>query len=84
MEIGDEKFLFDAGSGTALKLVENGVKPGEINKVFLTHLHSDHIVGLDDILLLGWLSSGGDRRNAGSCMGAKRYRCFDDEFKRYV
>lgn len=53
---GDETLLFDAGRGAAQRLFQLGVPFQNINAVFLTHLHSDHIVGLPDLWLTGWLT----------------------------
>lgn len=53
IEAGDEKLLFDAGRGTTIRLVEAGVDPSSLTAVFITHFHSDHVVGLPDLWLLG-------------------------------
>ena len=37
------------------RLLQVHVALGEANKLFLTHLHSDHVVGIPDIWLTGWL-----------------------------
>src|SRR5699024_3304747 len=55
VEAGEEKILIDAGRGSAVHLNKSGVMPGEIDKLFLTHLHSDHTVGIPDIWLTGLL-----------------------------
>jgi ribonuclease Z len=34
-----------------------GVKLGAADKLFITHLHSDHIVGIPDLWLTGWLET---------------------------
>jgi ribonuclease Z len=54
VEAGNEKLLFDCGRGVAFRLAESGIRLGEIDKVFLTHLHSDHIISVPDLLLAGW------------------------------
>jgi ribonuclease Z len=54
VEAGGKKLLFDAGRGVVIRLAEEGVKPSEIDSLFLTHLHSDHVVGLPDLWLTGW------------------------------
>ena len=51
VEAGDHKLLFDAGRGAAMRLHQIGVSSDQIDRVFLTHLHYDHIVGLDDVWL---------------------------------
>lgn len=53
VEAGDEKLLFDVGRGTTIRLVEAGVEASSLTAVFLTHFHSDHVVGLPDLWLLG-------------------------------
>ena len=55
VEAGEQKFVFDAGRGALQRLVELGVRWQDIQGVFLTHLHSDHVVGFPDLWLTGWL-----------------------------
>jgi ribonuclease Z len=47
-----------------------GVKLGDANKLFLTHLHSDHTVGIPDLWLTGWNLPGGSAR--GRCRSSGR------------
>ena len=47
-------YLIDAGSGVTQRLSEVGIKPGEIDYIFITHLHSDHIVDLYQLFISGW------------------------------
>lgn len=54
VEAGGEKLLFDCGRGVLLRMVEAGVPIESVTKVFLTHLHSDHVVDLPDMLLTPW------------------------------
>lgn len=54
VEAGGQRFLFDCGRGATLRLAQAGVPIGAITRVFLTHLHSDHVVQLPDLLLAGW------------------------------
>lgn len=55
VEAGQQKFLFDAGRGAMQRLVQLGVRWQDVQGVFLTHLHSDHVVGFPDLWLTGWL-----------------------------
>ena len=55
VEAGDQKFLFDAGRGALQRLTQLDVRWQDIQGVFLTHLHSDHVVGFPDLWLTGWL-----------------------------
>jgi len=59
MEAGTERFLVDCGRGAAQRLFQLG-RLTDVSAVFLTHLHSDHIVGLPDLWLTGWFSRAGD------------------------
>ena len=56
IEIGDEKFLFDCGRGAEIRLSQIGSEYTCITKLFLTHLHSDHTVGIPDVWLSGWIN----------------------------
>lgn len=51
LEAGERRLLFDAGRGAMLRLRQIGIGAETIDRVFLTHLHYDHTVGLDDVWL---------------------------------
>ena len=55
VEAAGKRLLFDCGRGVVIRLGQAGVQANDIDAVFLTHLHSDHVVGLPDLLLTGWL-----------------------------
>jgi len=57
VQAGSETLLFDAGRGCLQRLRQLNVSYNEIDVLFLTHLHSDHVVGLPDLWLTGWLVS---------------------------
>ncbi|MDE2411484.1 MAG: MBL fold metallo-hydrolase [Sphingomonadales bacterium] len=56
---GKQAFVFDAGSGSIRKLGRMGFPMDRLRAAFLTHLHSDHIDGLGELLLQAWI--GGSR-----------------------
>ena len=51
---GQRMFLVDAGSAASRNLVKMGFNPGDIEALFLTHFHSDHIDGLGEVMLQRW------------------------------
>lgn len=55
---GDQAFVFDAGSGSVRKLLRMGFPVERMRAVFLTHLHSDHIDGLGEVMLQAWINGG--------------------------
>lgn len=55
VKVGGQNLLFDVGRGATIRLKQAGLTPNMIDKVFLTHLHSDHISGLDDLWITGWV-----------------------------
>ena len=55
VEAGTEKLLFDAGRGVLQRLSQCKIALKEVRALFLTHLHSDHVVGLPDLWLTSWL-----------------------------
>lgn len=62
VEAGGQKFVFDAGRGALQRLTQLGVRWQDVDGVFLTHLHSDHVVGFPDLWLTGWLVGAGRNR----------------------
>lgn len=57
IEAGPEKLLFDFGRGSTIRLFQKRVPLGAITAHFITHLHSDHLVGLPDMWLSGWIGT---------------------------
>jgi len=56
IEAGDQKFILDAGRGVPIRLWQLKVPMGKIDVLFITHYHSDHVSGIPDLWLTGWLS----------------------------
>jgi ribonuclease Z len=54
VEAASKKLLFDCGRGVVIRLTQAGVNPTDLDGLFLTHLHSDHVVGIPDLWLSGW------------------------------
>ncbi len=64
VEAGNQKLLFDCGRGASQRLWQLQIPLGKINTLFLTHLHSDHVVGIPDLWLTGWIPAVYGRRSA--------------------
>lgn len=55
VKVKNRYFIFDAGRGITIRLAQAGIDLARIEHVFLSHLHSDHIVGLSDLWLTSWI-----------------------------
>ncbi len=64
VEAGDQKLLFDAGRGVPIRMWQIKLPMGKLNALFLTHFHSDHVSGIPDLWLTGWLGPEFGRRAA--------------------
>jgi ribonuclease Z len=64
VEAGGEKLLFDCGRGVPIRLWQLHLSLSSVSAVFLTHLHSDHVSGLPDFWLTGWLPPPWGHRTA--------------------
>ena len=52
---GDVALQFDVGRSTVMRLMEAGTPPHALSAVFLTHVHSDHLVALPDVAMTRWV-----------------------------
>jgi len=69
---GDSLYLVDAGSGAARNLIAVGYQPSDVEAVFLTHFHSDHIDGLGELGMMRWIA--GSHRLPLPLVGAEGVR----------
>jgi ribonuclease Z len=54
---GGATFLVDAGRGVVLRLAAAGSGANQLTGVLLTHLHSDHITDLGDLITTRWVTT---------------------------
>jgi ribonuclease Z len=54
---GGTTLLFDAGRGVVMRLAAAACAPGMLSALMLTHLHSDHLCGLTDVVTSRWVTS---------------------------
>jgi len=53
--VGSRVFLFDAGPGVMRRIAAAGLPIDGVTAAFVTHLHSDHTLGLPDLILTSWV-----------------------------
>jgi len=51
LRLGGQTFLFDVSEGTMRQLEYTKIAPSSITKIFISHLHGDHLFGLVPIIL---------------------------------
>ena len=56
---GGQTFLVDCGRGVLMRAAAAGVGAAGVTALLLTHLHSDHITDLSDVITTRWVSSLG-------------------------
>ena len=54
VRVGDQVLLFDCGRCAVHNLARSGFQAQEIDRVFITHLHFDHVCDLAHLILLSW------------------------------
>lgn len=71
VDVGDASLLFDAGRNALIGLHRHGINPSKLTHLVFTHYHSDHTIGLPDLILSTWVASGRDRWQVLGPVGAK-------------
>ncbi|WP_430785410.1 ribonuclease Z [Virgibacillus flavescens] len=66
-------WLFDCGEATQHQILRTSIKPRKINKIFITHLHGDHIFGLPGLLSSRSFQSGDELLTIYGPKGIKEY-----------
>lgn len=66
-------WLFDCGEGTQQQILQTNIKPRKINKIFITHLHGDHLFGLPGLLSSRSFQGGNDLLTVYGPKGIKEY-----------
>ena len=77
--VGDAAYLVDAGAGVVRRAAQaarddsiRALEAPRLRRVFITHLHSDHTVGLPDLLLTPWVSGRAERLDVFGPRGTRR------------
>ena len=55
LQIGNENWMFDCGRSACTNLARAGVNCENVDRLFLTHLHFDHIVDVPYLVFVGWV-----------------------------
>ena len=54
--VDQRAFLVDCGRGALMRLAGAGVPPAMIERLLLTHLHSDHVTDVNDLITTRWIA----------------------------
>lgn len=69
----NEIWLFDCGEATQHQILQTTLKPRKISKIFITHLHGDHIFGLPGLVSSRGFQGGDDPLDIYGPKGIKQY-----------
>ena len=57
VQAAGRSFLVDAGRGVLLRAAAAGVAANQLTATLLTHLHSDHLTDLNDVITTRWVTT---------------------------
>ncbi len=60
VKAGDTHILVDAGRGVVMRMAGAGSMPMLLGGVLITHLHSDHVCALNDVITTHWVMTQGN------------------------
>ncbi len=60
VKAGDTHILVDAGRGVVMRMAGAGSMPMFLGGVLITHLHSDHVCALNDVITTHWVMTQGN------------------------
>ncbi|MBD1832825.1 ribonuclease Z [Cyanobacteria bacterium FACHB-472] len=66
-------WLFDCGEGTQHQLLRSDLKMGQLDRIFITHMHGDHIFGLMGLLASCGLAGNTQRMDIYGPAGLNEY-----------
>src|SRR5690625_2126424 len=66
-------WLFDCGEATQHQILHTTIKPRKVNKIFISHLHGDHIFGLPGLLSSRSFQGGTEPCTVYGPEGIKKY-----------
>ena len=61
VHVGDHVLMFDCGRSACTGLARAGVQAEDVDRLFLTHLHFDHVTDVPYFVFVGW-NNGRDSR----------------------
>ncbi len=68
-----EVWLFDCGESTQHQILHTSIKLSKIRKIFITHMHGDHIFGLPGLLTSRSINKSKNMLEIYGCKGIKYY-----------
>ncbi|MEC7843253.1 MAG: MBL fold metallo-hydrolase [Candidatus Latescibacterota bacterium] len=54
LQLGGRTLLFDCGRSACMRLAQAGVQAESVDRLFLTHLHFDHVTDVPYFVFVGW------------------------------
>ena len=78
LRVAEEALLFDLGPGTLARLAGAGVSYRDLRRVFVSHLHSDHVLDLITLLQASNATPGWTREQPLELFGCHGLKAFVD------